>query len=225
MKRKRYSAEKKTEIVLEIIREEKTLVEIAAEHEIHPVQLSKWKKEFLENAETVFGKEAKKAEKIKKAHEKEKLIKEIGQLTVEVNWLKKNLVSNKNLSERKALVNREDSEITIKRQCELLTVIRSVFYYQKKGVSLYELTLKREIDIIHTQIPFYGSRKIEKQGILRKQKTNREIHARNEQSCDLPETVSQFEDCLFNFFDHFIFEFSFENRFCYTEKIQHVNIF
>ena len=135
-------------------------MEIAAEHEIHPVQLSKWKKEFLENAETVFGKEAKKAEKIKKAHEKEKLIKEIGQLIVEVNWLKKNLVSNKNLSERKALVNREDSEITIKRQCELLTVIRSVFYYQKKGVSLYELTLKREIDIIHTQIPFYGSRKI-----------------------------------------------------------------
>lgn len=57
-------------------------------------------------------------------------------------------------------MNREDSEITIKRQCELLTVTRSVFYYQKKGVSLYELTLKREIDIIHTQIPFYGSRKI-----------------------------------------------------------------
>ena len=89
MKRKRYSAEKKTEIVLEIIREKKTLAEIAAEHEIHPVQLSKWKKEFLENAETVFGKEAKKAEKMKKAHEKEELIKEIGQLTVEVNWLKK----------------------------------------------------------------------------------------------------------------------------------------
>ncbi|HQN22817.1 MAG TPA: transposase [Thermotogota bacterium] len=41
MKRKRYSAEKKTEIVLEILREEKTLTELATEHEIHPVQLSK----------------------------------------------------------------------------------------------------------------------------------------------------------------------------------------
>lgn len=91
MKRKRYSAEKKTEIVLEILREEKTLTELATEHEIHPVQLSKQKKEFLENASTVFGKETKKAEKMKKEHEKEKeeLIKEIGQLTVEVNWLKK----------------------------------------------------------------------------------------------------------------------------------------
>jgi len=91
MKRKRYSAEKKTEIVLEILREEKTLAELATEHDIHPVQLSKWKKEFLENAASVFGKEAKKAEKMKKTYEKEKeeLIKEIGQLTVEVNWLKK----------------------------------------------------------------------------------------------------------------------------------------
>ncbi len=87
MKRKRYSAEKKTEIVLEILREKKTLAELATKHDIHPVQLSKWKKEFLENAATVFGKETKKAEKMKKAHEKEKeeLIKEIGQLTIEVN--------------------------------------------------------------------------------------------------------------------------------------------
>ena len=74
--------------------------------------------------------------------------------------MKKNLASNKNLSERKELVNREETEITIKRQCELLSVTRSVFYYQKKEASLYELTIKREIDIIHTQIPFYGSRKI-----------------------------------------------------------------
>jgi len=110
----------------------------------------------------VFGKETKKAEKMKKEHEKEKeeLIKEIGQLTVEVNWLKKNLASSKNRSERKELIERKDNEITIKKQCELLSVSRSVFYYRGKEVSEYELTIKREIDIIHTEIPFYGSRKI-----------------------------------------------------------------
>ncbi len=58
------------------------------------------KKNSWKKASTVFSEEAKKAEEMKKEHEKEKeeLIKEIGQLTVEVNWLKKSLASSKNLS-------------------------------------------------------------------------------------------------------------------------------
>jgi len=56
------------------------------------------------------------------------------QLTVEVNWLKKNLVSNKSFSERKELVEKEHPDLTIKRQCELLSISRSGFYYQPKEV-------------------------------------------------------------------------------------------
>ena len=55
MARKKYSVEFKTKIVLEILREEKQLGEIASEHNISPNQLRNWKKEFLENADKVFS--------------------------------------------------------------------------------------------------------------------------------------------------------------------------
>jgi transposase-like protein len=49
--------DKKQKIVLEVLREEKTLNEVAAMYEVHPNQLSRWKAEFLSNAGRVFSKE------------------------------------------------------------------------------------------------------------------------------------------------------------------------
>jgi len=90
-KRRSFTPEKKAQIVLEVLREDKTLAELANEYEIHQAQLSKWKKDFLENMPMIFKKKEQEIEKLKKSHEKEKeeLVKEIGQLTVEVNWIKK----------------------------------------------------------------------------------------------------------------------------------------
>jgi len=90
-KRRNFTPEQKAKIVIEILREEKTLSEIAAEHEIHPNLLSRWKAEFLSNAGRVFNKETDEVEKIKHSHEKEKdeLLRQIGQLSYEVTWLKK----------------------------------------------------------------------------------------------------------------------------------------
>jgi len=55
MSRKRtiYSAEFKTKLVLEVIKEESTLVEIASKNNITPKNLQNWKKIFLENAEVL----------------------------------------------------------------------------------------------------------------------------------------------------------------------------
>ena len=68
----------------------RTINEIAAENELHPVQVSQWKKELLEGACTVFesGSDARRTEE---AVEKERagLERKIGQLTVEVDWLRK----------------------------------------------------------------------------------------------------------------------------------------
>ncbi len=50
-KRKTYSAELKTKLVLELLKEERTLVEIAKENSITPNNLKNWKKIFLDNAE------------------------------------------------------------------------------------------------------------------------------------------------------------------------------
>ena len=90
-KRRKFTPEKKAEIVLEVLREERTLNEIAAEYEVSPTQLSRWKAEFISNAARTFSKETDELEKVKQSHEKEKdeLLKQIGQLSYEVSWLKK----------------------------------------------------------------------------------------------------------------------------------------
>lgn len=55
MARRRFTAEFKTRLVLEVLREEKPLGEVAAENEISPNQLRNWKREFLANATRVFS--------------------------------------------------------------------------------------------------------------------------------------------------------------------------
>lgn len=74
--------------------------------------------------------------------------------------LKKNLAFNKSFAERKEMIEREHPDITIKRQCELLEISRSGYYYQPKGEDIYVITIKNEIDRIHTACPFYGYRRI-----------------------------------------------------------------
>ncbi len=90
-KRRNYTPQEKTKIVLEVLREEKTLSQIAAEYQVHPNVISRWKAEFLNNADKVFSKETDKVEKIRQAYEQEKdeLLRQIGQLSYEVSWLKK----------------------------------------------------------------------------------------------------------------------------------------
>lgn len=90
-KRTNYSAEVKTKVVLEILSEESTLNELAAKYDINPVLLSRWKKEFLERASEVFKKGPSESEKEleqSKEHIAE-LERKVGQLTYEVDWLKK----------------------------------------------------------------------------------------------------------------------------------------
>lgn len=90
-KRNRYTSEFKTKVVLEVLREEQTVNEIAAKYEMSPVMISRWKAEFLARASTVFEKKTGDTEKLKKEYEskQEHLEKLVGQLTVEVDWLKK----------------------------------------------------------------------------------------------------------------------------------------
>jgi len=90
-KRNTYSSEFKTKVVLEVLREERTVNQIASMHELNPMLIGRWKAEFLERASMVFEKGPSEAEKLKREFEEkqELLEKKIGQLTVEVDWLKK----------------------------------------------------------------------------------------------------------------------------------------
>uniref|UniRef100_UPI000360BA12 transposase n=1 Tax=Cohnella laeviribosi TaxID=380174 RepID=UPI000360BA12 len=68
-KRNRYSSEFKTKVVLEVLREEHTVNEIAAKYELSPVMVSRWKAEFLERASMVFEKKTSEADKLRKEYE------------------------------------------------------------------------------------------------------------------------------------------------------------
>jgi transposase len=87
-KRNRYDAQFKTKVALEAIREERTLSEIASQYGIHPNQISAWKKQVLDFLPEVFAKR-----RHKSRNEQEDLVSElyrqIGQLKVERDWLKK----------------------------------------------------------------------------------------------------------------------------------------
>ena len=63
------------------------------------------------------------------------------------------------MTERKAMVDKSH-KLPINRQCQLLELSRSSFYYRGREVSESELQQMRQIDEIHTQRPFYGSRRI-----------------------------------------------------------------
>lgn len=88
--RRIFTAEFKAKIAIEAIKEIKTTAELAQQYQVHPNQISQWKKEFLSNAGKVFDSGKEEAEQVEKLkREKEELIQQIGQLTVDINWLKK----------------------------------------------------------------------------------------------------------------------------------------
>ncbi len=65
--------------------------------------------------------------------------------------------------ERKALIRRDQPELSLSRQCEILAISRSSFYYAPKGESPANLTLMRRIDELFLKYPFYGSRQMVRQ--------------------------------------------------------------
>lgn len=87
MTRKKYTSKFKTKVVLEALKENQTMAQLAQKYELHPQQITNWKREFLNKAEAVFdkGQKSKKTE----AEEKENhLLKVIGQQKVEIDFLK-----------------------------------------------------------------------------------------------------------------------------------------
>lgn len=89
--RKNYKAEFKAKVAMEAVAGRRTINEIAKEYELHPNQISQWKKQFLEAAPRVF--ENGKAQSGETGEEMtNQLYEQIGRLKVELDWLKKKSV-------------------------------------------------------------------------------------------------------------------------------------
>lgn len=94
MERRNFTSGFKTKVVLELLRGERELNEIAASYEIAPNQLRNWKAEFLDNADIVFDRkrDSRLREELDlKQRESDQLAKKVGQLIIQVDFLKKTL--------------------------------------------------------------------------------------------------------------------------------------
>lgn len=91
--RRKFSADFKAKVVIESLKEKNTIEEIAAKYELHPNQVTTWKKEFLANAALAFEKgESDGAIKKDRDEELEKAYAEIGRYKIENDFLKKKLL-------------------------------------------------------------------------------------------------------------------------------------
>jgi transposase len=93
MMRKQYTAAFKAKVVQELLKEEKTLAQIASEYEVHPTQLKNWRAIAVEGLAGLFEKQDSTVA-LHAAHEQQltDLYAEIGKLTTQVTWLKKKLL-------------------------------------------------------------------------------------------------------------------------------------
>ena len=87
MPKKKYTATLKSKVALEAIKGMKTISEIASEYEVHPNQVSQWKRQLRDGLEDVFTDPRRSGRSEEK--EKDRLYQEIGRLKVELDWLKK----------------------------------------------------------------------------------------------------------------------------------------
>ena len=89
--RKHYSAAFKAQVVQQMLREDKTLAQIAAEHGVHPNQISQWKTLALQGLPTLFERGDGIQAAGKAAHDRQtvQLYEQIGRLTTQLAWIKK----------------------------------------------------------------------------------------------------------------------------------------
>ena len=156
-KRRRFTAEFKARVALEALQERDSVQAIAARHELHPNQVSAWKRQLLDAVPEVFAKAGSGSSprsmrrrsttctQDRRAHRR------AGFFSARVEALSR--------AERVRMIEPE-GPLSLSRQCVLLGVSRSSLYYRPKGERAENLALMRRMDELHMDYPFYGSRQM-----------------------------------------------------------------
>ncbi|TYP67162.1 putative transposase [Paenibacillus methanolicus] len=89
--RRTFTPEEKARLVLEILKEEKSVAQLAAEHGIHANVLTRWKSEAVQNLSQLFVDDRKGITKMKQDYEQQisELYAEVGKLSTQLSWIKK----------------------------------------------------------------------------------------------------------------------------------------
>ena len=161
-----FSAEEKTKIVLELLREESTVAQLSSKYELTSKTIHNWKRQFLANAAIAFEPAKVVSEYKEEIHrlkeQNDELAKALGKATVERDWAMGKL-KGLDMLNKKSLVESKPKIIAQARQCELLGLNRSSIYYKPRIMSSYNLSILNKIDEIYTDNPEYGYRYIHRQ--------------------------------------------------------------
>jgi len=89
--RRKFTKAFKLKVILDALKEQSSMKELSKKYDLHAAQITKWKQEFLDKASEIMDSKHPKLKEIDEEKEKEKLYSKIGQLQMEVEFLKKKL--------------------------------------------------------------------------------------------------------------------------------------
>jgi putative transposase len=144
---------------MEAISGRKTIQEIAADHAIHPIQVSQWKRQLLDGASELFTRGKTTKDKEEGQAKEAELFQQIVRLQMELEWLKKSL-SCSDARELRKLVDHDHPALSISGQCALLGLPRSTLNYQPTPVRESTLQIMVRIDALYLEDPCSGSRRM-----------------------------------------------------------------
>ncbi|MDF3089172.1 IS3 family transposase [Burkholderia semiarida] len=152
--RRTHSAAFKAKVALAAVKGERTLAELAQQFDVHPNQITEWKRQLQERAADVFGTAGASSSEppvdLKALHAK------IGQLALENDFLGRRAHQG-GLAERKAMIDRTHA-LPVSQQARLVGIARSSAYYRPRPMSEADQLLMRRIDELHMEFPFAGAR-------------------------------------------------------------------
>ena len=152
-KRRVFTDKFKAKVAMEAVKGVKTLAELASEYQVHPNQISDWKKRLLQNAPEIFS-----GSRDGRAKSEEELTaplyEEIGRLKMDVVWLKKKAMSLP-VATRRTWVE-PSLDYSVRRQCGLAGVPRSGCYYEAAKETEQNRMLMRLIDEQYIKHPEFG---------------------------------------------------------------------
>ncbi|WP_412556582.1 IS3 family transposase [Sulfitobacter pontiacus] len=157
-KRKQHHPEFKAKVALEALKGEETVSELASRFGVHPTMIHQWKRALLEGASGVFERGSRKAPEVDEEQVKD-LHAKIGELAVANDFLGQK-AQTLDRQVRCKMIEPNIPGLSVGKQCSLLSISRSSFYYEPKGESEMNLDLMRVIDKQFLETPFYGVRQM-----------------------------------------------------------------
>ena len=157
-KRRNYPAELKAKVALEALREEATMTELASRYDVHPNLIANWKKKARDHVLASFAGKHELPGGLSSGRD-QGVASEGGRARDRAGFFVQGLRSVSH-GRRETMVDPDHAALSITRQCGLLSIARSSFYYEGTGESPLNLRLMRRIDEQFLETPFYGSRQM-----------------------------------------------------------------